>query len=347
MSGKLKTYFTDLRNEYPVIRAVFGVSLALVFATTVQYPAPHLTAILTLMFLGPGKQALGLKMEIIIPLLIYIFGSVGVFLGNELIDYPLVILPLLALAIFWSFKLVKLVQIPSPVRLVFLMLTVLIPFNSITANALGGIILKVLLLNVIIAFIIVKISFIFFPDKPTDTEGAKKKKSGGAAEIDMNKVAFNGVMVIFPIVVLFYIFNATVGLLTLVFTVILGFDPFIYQSKKGLVIIVANLLGGFFGILAYQLLIVVPDYLFYIFLTLSIAFFFMINLFSGKKIAPVFATSFNTFIVIMGIISTSTSGAGNELWSRLAQIGVAVVYTTLAYIVVTAFNNPKISKVEE
>jgi len=344
MSGELKTYFIDLRNEYPVIRAVFGVSLALVFATTVQYPAPHLTAILTLMFLGPGKQPLGLKNEIIIPLLIYIIGSVGVFLGNELIDYPFVILPLLALAIFWSFRLV---QIPAPVRLVFLVLTVLIPFNSITANALGGIILQVLLLNLIIALIIIRISFILFPDKPTNIEGTKKQKPGGAGEFNMDKVAFNGILVIFPIVVLFYIFNATVGLLTLVFTIILGFDPFIYQSKKGLVIIVANLLGGFFGILAHQLLIIVPNYLFYIFLTLSVAFFFMINLFSEKKIAPVFATSFNTFIVIMGIISTSTNDAGSELWSRLAQIGLALIYTTLAYIVVTAFNNPKISKVEE
>ncbi len=344
MSGKLKTYFTDLRNEFPVLRAVFGVSLALVFATTIEYPAPHLTAILALMFLGPGKQPLDLKKEIIIPLLIYIIGSVGVFWGNELIDYPFVILPLLALAIFWSFRMVK---IPAPIRLLFLLLIVLIPFNSITANAIGGIVLQVLLLNLIIALIIVKLSFIFFPDKPAGIEGLKKQKTRGADEINMDKVAFNGVLVIFPIVVLFYVFNATTGLLTLVFTVILGFDPFIYQSKKGLIIIVANLLGGFFGILAYQLLIVAPNYLFYIFLTLSIAFFFIINLFSGKKIAPVFATSFNTFLVIMGIISTSTSGAGSELWARLAQIGVAVVYTTLAYIVVNAFNNPKISKVEK
>jgi len=344
MSDKIKTYFADLRNEYPVLRAVFAVTLALVYATTVGYPAPHLTAILTMMFIGPGKQALGLKKEIIVPFLIYILGSIGVFLGNRLIDYPLVILPLLALSIFWSFKLVK---IPAPIRLVFLMLIVLIPFNSITANAIGGIILQVLLLNLIIALIIVKIAFALFPDKPVSTNLAKKKSAAPPNPLDMNKVALNGVLVIFPLVVLFYLFNATVGTLTLVFTIILGFDPFVYQSKKGLVIIVANILGGFFGVLAYQLLIIVPAYLFYIFLVLSVAFFFMINLFSTKKIAPVFATSFNTFIVIMGIISTSTSGAGSEVWNRLLQIGIAIVYTTLAYVVVTAFNNPKISAIEE
>lgn len=329
----------------PVLRAVFGVSFALILGTTFEYPAPHLTAIFALMFMGPGKQPLGLKKEIIIPFLIYILGTIGVIMGNQLIDYPLVILPLLALAIFWSFRLIK---IPAPVRLLFLILVVLIPFNSITANAIGGIVLKALMLNLIIALIIVKISFIIFPDKHVQLqEKQNKPKPNGNNSLIMDKVSLNGLLVIFPIVVMFYVFNAKVGLLTLVFTVILGFDPFIYQSKKGLVIIAANIMGGLFGILAYQILIIAPNYLLYIFLTISIAFFFIINLFSEKKIAPVFATSFNTFFVIMGIISTTESSAGSELWTRLIQIGIAVIYTVLAYSVVTAFNNPKKITVEK
>lgn len=345
MLDKVRTYFVDLKNEYPILRGVFGVSFALIYSTTLGYPAPHLTAIFALMFLGPGKQALGLKKEIIIPLAIYVLGSIGVIVGNQLIDYPFVMLPLLALAIFWSFRLV---QIPAPVRLLFLMLFVLIPFNSITANAIGGIVLSALLFNLIIALVIVKIAFLLFPD-PAKIQNIAQKKETPAAKnpLNLDKVAVNGLLVVFPIVCLFYTFNAQVGMLTLVFTVILGFDPFIHQSKKGLVIIGANILGGVFGIIAYQILITVPNYFLYILLTISIAFFFITNLFSKKKIAPAFATSFNTFFVIMGIISTSTNQAGSELWSRLAQIGVAIVYTVLAYKVLNVFNNPKNSNINE
>lgn len=344
MLGKISTYFISLKEDYPVLRGVFGVSFALIFATTLAYPAPHLTAILTVMFLGPGKKALGLKKELLIPFGIYILGSIGVFLGSQFIDYPLVILPLLALAIFWSFKLT---HIPSAVRLLFLILVVLIPFNSITANILGGIVLQVLLLNLTIALLIAKLAFVIFPTQEAEEIKAKKPEANSFDNLNIDKVALNGVLVIFPIVCFFYTFNATVGLLTLVFTVILGFDPFIYQSKKGLIIIIANILGGLFGIVAYQLLVIAPNYLLYIFLTLSVAFFFMLNLFSGKKIAPVFATSFNTFLVIMGIISTSTSNAGGELWSRLLQIGAAVIYTVIAYKIVTTFNNPKKTTLEK
>ena len=339
MLDKVKGFYWDLKQETPILRCVFGVTLALVLSTTLGYLVPHITAIFTLMFLEPNQKPLGLKKEIGIVLGLSIMGYFGVLVGNYLIDYPLVLLPLLALIIYWSFRLIK---IPEPVRLLFLILAVLIPFISLKANLLGSFVLSALLLNLIIALGVIRVAFFIFPVTTKEELQQEKKKPTPYKNINLNKLAFNGLLVAFPIVFVFYLYNATVAVLTLVFAILLSFDPFIYQSKKGTALIIANILGGLAGILAYNILVIAPSYVLYIFLILSVAFYFVIHLYSGKKTAPIFKISFNTFFVVMGVISTSTNEAGDTIWERLLQICLAIFYVIIAFRVLNTLNNPKL-----
>lgn len=339
MLDKVKRFYWGLKEDTPVLRCVFGVTLALVIATTLGYLVPHITAIFVLMFLEPNKKPLGLKKEIGIVLGISILGYFGVIFGKYLIDYPLVILPLLALIIYWSFRFIK---IPEPIRLLFLILAVLIPFITLKANVLGSVVLIALLLNLIIALVVIRIAFFIFPITTQEDESINKKKPLAYRNINLDKLAFNGLLVVFPIIFIFYLFNANIAILTLVFVVLLSFDPFIYQSKKGAALIFANIFGGLAGIIAYNILVIAPSYTLYIFLIISVAFYFVINLYSGKKTAPIFKISFNTFFVTMGVIATSTDAAGNTIWERLIQIGLAIIYVIIAFKVVNTFNNPKL-----
>ena len=339
MLDKVKEFYWSLKEDTPVLRCVFGVTLALVFSTTLGYLVPHITAIFTLMFLEPNKRPLGLKKEIGIVLGLSLLGYFGVIVGQYLIDYPLVILPLLGLVIYWSFRFIK---IPEPIRLLFLILAVLIPFISLKANLLGSVVLSALLLNLIIALAVIRISFFIFPITSQEDQSIDKKKPQAYKNINLDKLAFNGLVVVFPIVFMFFLFNATVAILTLVFVLLLSFDPFIYQSKKGTALIFANVFGGFAGVLAYNILVIAPSYMLYIFLIISVSFYFVINLYSGKKIAPIFKISFNTFFVVMGVIATSTNEAGNTIWERLIQIGLAILYVIIAFKIVNTLNNPKI-----
>ena len=338
MLDKVKDFYWGLNEDAPILRCVFGVTLALVFSTTLGYLVPHITAIFVLMFLEPNKKPLGLKKEIGVVLGISIFGYFGVIFGNYLIDYPLVILPLLALIIFWSFRITN---IPTPIRLLFLMFATLIPFITMKANLLGSVVLSALLLNLIIALVVIRIAFFLFPISTQENESINKKKPVAYKNVNLNKLAFNGLLVVFPVIFVFYLFNANIAILTLVFVILLSFDPFIYQSKKGAGLIIANVLGGVVGILAYNILVIAPSYILYIFLILSVAFYFVFNIYSGKKTAPIFKTSFNTFFVTMGVIATSTNEAGNTIWERLIQIGLAILYVIIAFKVVNTFNNPK------
>lgn len=339
MLGKLKVFYYDLRADVAILRCIFGVALALIGGTTIGYPAAHMTAIFALMFLGPGKKSLPTINIIKFPFVLYLLGLIGVFIGSYLIEYPFVVLPLIALSIFLSFRVTK---VPVIIRLMFLILIVLIPFMSLTANAMGSFVLTLMISNLIAALLVVKLSFLLLPDSLTPVEEAPKAPvtKSAAPPLNMDKIAFNGLMVIFPLVVVFYFYNATIGLLTLVFAVLLAFDPFVYQSKKGLIMLLANIWGGLFGIFAYQVLVIAPNYLLYIFLITSITFYFILNLYAGKKTSPIYGTSFNTFFMVMGTIATSTDAAGGTVWSRVLQIGVALVYVILAYKIVNIFNNP-------
>jgi len=340
MLGKLKFFYKDLKAHIPVLRCVFGVTLALITSTSLAYLVPHVTAIFALMFLQPHQKPMGFKKEIGIVVVLSLLGYFGVLLGDYLIDYPLVIMPLLGLIIFWSFRLIK---IPEPVRLLFLILAVLIPFISIKANLLGSLVLSALLLNLIVALIVVRIAFFVFPlSIQENVEIEKEEKAEPFKNFNLNKLAFNGLIVVFPVVLFFFLYNVNIALLTLIFVVLLSFDPFIYKSKKGMALFLANVFGGLAGIVAFNVLVIAPSYVLYIFLILSIAFYFVTNLYSDKKIAPVYRISFNTFFVTMGIISTSTTEASNAVWERLLQIGLAIIYVIVAFKIANTLNNPKL-----
>ncbi len=337
MFDSLKQFYWGLKEATPILRCIFGVTFALVLATTLGYMIPHITAIFTLMFLEPNKKPLGLKKELGIVLGLLALGYFGVLVGDYLIDFPLVLIPILGLIVYWSFRYVKL---PEAVRMLFLMLAILIPFVSLKANMLGSIVLMALLMNLVIALVVIRLAFFIFPLTDPEKLIISQDKPISKSTFNLDKMALNGLLVLLPMVFIFYLYSALSAVLILVFAVILSFDPFIYQSKKGTALIMANAIGGLAAIVAYNMLVVAPSYVLYIFIIVSAAFYFISMLYSGKKTAPIFKISFNTFFVIMGVISTSTNEAGNEIWLRILQIGIAVIYVILAFKVVNAFNNP-------
>ncbi len=328
-------------TENSILRCILGVSAAFVLSTSLAYPAPHLSAIFSLTFLAPQKNVLSWKQIIVILALVYFLAYGGLAVGNYLIDFPLVIIPLMGLVIFWTFKFK---QIPQTIRLVFLLLFILIPFMAIRANSLGELVFDVLCLNLAVGLLMAKIAFALIPD--VCTEKAQEKPLKQEAYYDTDKLAFNGVLVLLPVVLLAYFYPGMVATLTLVFVVLLGFDPFIYQTTKVKGILFANVIGGLFAMLCYAVLVISPSYLLYVLLTIGAAFFFVPRLFSKRPIAPVFKPGFNTFFVIMAIVSTSDSSAGEELWSRILQIGFALTYVTLAYRWVNTVHCPELKGLE-
>ena len=328
-----------------IIRCLIGVVAALLIATINNILLPQISAIFTLMLLDKGKNALGIKKSLGAIIVLFALGWFGLVLGSFVQDYALVTLLILGLVIFWSFKLVK---IPEPIRLLFLVLTLLLPFLSLTAEPLSDLILGSMLINLAIALIVAQFAFVLIPEISTNKKKPQVKKEAEVkVTYDLDKIALNGLFVLMPAVLYFYYFGSTSTVLTFVFILLLGLDPMIYKSKKGFVLILANFFGGFAGIIAYNLLTITPTFFFYVFLMFAIGLFFTYNIFSDKKTVPIYTIAFRTFFLVMGVISSSSNSAGDTIVDRLFEIGIAVIYVVLAYKFVTYLNDPIIYENEK
>jgi chromate transport protein ChrA len=95
--------------------------------------------------------------------------------------------------------------------------------------------------------------------------------------------------------------------------------------------IVANTLGGLFGILAYQLLVMAPSFIFMMLLVLLVGLVFAGKLFSDSKYGGIFGSAFSTFLLILGSVTASDDEAGSKVWDRIIQISMAVVYVVATF----------------
>ena len=251
-------------------------------------------------------------------------------------------MPLLCLSILWLYYTDK---FPMVIKLFAIISILLIPLMTMEASVLGGFISMSLVFNTLMAVVLTQFMFLVFPWSIEDEVFAKDEvKASNIPELDRFKYALNILCIMLPLLFLFYIFKLSGGMLILMFVAILSISPALSNPKVGGVMIVANIFGGLFAILAYKLLVVVPLFIFMIFIVLIIGLIFANNLFSKKKIAPIFGTGFSTFLLILGSVTTSDSAAGEEVWTRVIMISGAVIYVVIAFGILNHIQKSKTLK---
>ena len=66
-------------------------------------------------------------------------------------------------------------------------------------------------------------------------------------------------------------------------------------------------------------------------LTLLAGLVFGERVFSGKPAAPLYGMAFSTLLLIIGSVTSGTGDAGAEVYTRVFQIIVAVLYVVFAF----------------
>ena len=294
-----------------------------------NYDLAYLTSVLALGYMAPGAKPVTFKQGGGFIVILTIITGLAVVFTELFLDYPLVFMPLLLLALLWLYYTDKL---PMMVKLFALISLIIIPFVSIDSGAIGSYVAVRLVFNAFMAILLSQLVFKVFPICEADIPFEKKKKEANIqSDFERYKYAINIILILSPVLILFYTFKLTSSTLILIFISILSMSPALANPKAGLVMIVANVLGGIFGILAYKLLIIVPNFIFMILISISIGIFFGSRLFSDNKYAGVFGSGFSTFLLILGSVTSSDEEAGTAVWSRVVQISIAVSYVVLAF----------------
>lgn len=331
-------------TSIPVLRYAIGVSFIMAVTSLWNYDLAYLTAVLGLGYIAPGAKPLSFKQGLsFVFTLLFMTGIVIVF-SAVFLDYPLVFMPLLLLALLWFYYTDKILGM---VKIFLLISLIIIPFVSIDSTAIGSYVAINLTLNALMAITLTQIIFLIFPWSTADVAFTKAKQAAAKQpERDRFNYAIKIIIILTPVLLLFYIFKLSSSVLILTFIAILSMSPALANPKVGLVMIIANILGGVLAILGFNLLSTVPNFTFMILLVLSMGLIFGNLIFSNHKLAPVFASGFSTFLLILGSVMSSDAEAGEKVWPRVIQISMSVIYVVVAFRILDSYANHKRKKAQ-
>lgn len=319
-------------RETRILRYALGSTLAMAIALGYAWPLSYLVPVLILGFLDPKSTPPTIKSSINFILILLIACLLGAFISQYLLSYPLIHIPLLGLLFLHLFY-AKKSSINKDLKTWVMIAGLMIPILGLSDQgmAIDGAV------NIMIGGLIMTGINLFIYMIVPESEIEKKELSSILPAPEMSSSsrmseAISSLLVIMPIVVLFYLFNWYNYVLVLIFVAILGSTPAISKSfATGKAMIIGNLFGGIMSLIIYEFLVMVPHFYFLIWVMFAAALYFGTELFSDKKMAPLYGMAFSTLIIVIGSTTTGTSEAGDKVWIRVIQIAVAVTYVVLAY----------------
>ena len=313
----------------PLVRYTVGSTLMMALAMGISWNMAFLTPVLALGFLAPGTSMPKFREGVSFIGIIAATTFAGFIFTRYLLDSTFLFILLLALALLSIFYTKRL---GAKAKVFMLISLLLLPMLGMQSMALAFVFTKTFILGAAITIVLVWVVYALFPDK--SGPGAAKADQVPPEAVPLPEARFRyaleTLIIVFPVVLAFFFFQWSGGLIILIFIVLLSMQPS-FNYKAGKAMVIGNLLGGLFAIVAFELLVMVPQYLFFILMVLATAIFFSSRLFSSSPKAPLFGMGFSTFLLIMGQSISGTDDAGGKVWMRVIMIMIAVIYVVTAF----------------
>ena len=321
-----------------MLRYALGSTLLMALAMGIGWDLAYLTPVLALGFFAPGSTMPSFKEGLAFVATIALT-TLTVFIFTKLfLDYILLFILLLGLALLTIFYTNKLGPKPKVFMLISLLL---IPMLGLQNLAISLVFTKMFIGGAAITMVLVWVIYSLFPDKTAPVVSAAAKTSGeGPSARARFSYALDTLLIVFPVVLVFFFFQWSGGLIILIFITILSMQP-TFNYKAGMAMILGNLLGGIFAIVAYELVVMVPFYPYFVLMVLAVSLFFASKLFSKSPRAPLFGMGFSTFLLITGQSISSTDDAGGKVWMRVLMIMIAVIYVVTAFRIMEAYKEKR------
>lgn len=324
-------------SSVPVFRYSLGATLILIVALAMDYTMAFLTPVLALSFMAPGVKPLSLRAGLGFLLVLGCSNLVAIMFSNYFLSYPVVFVLLLGTLLFQIFYTNK---IKPGIKVWLLISLLLLPLLSTYTKSMGSVVAISIMISATIAVLLVWLVFFFFPDS-SEVPIAAPKSAPKLSQKARSIMALDQLIVVFPVVVSFYVFQWSGAILVLIFIVLLSMNPAARNPKLGASMILANFAGGLASIVVYNLLTVVPEMVFLALLVLLFGLIFGQKLFSGKPAAPLYGMAFSTFILVLGSVTSSDGDAGEKVWERLFQISTAVIYIVVAFKILNYYTKTR------
>ncbi len=264
-----------------------------------------------------------------------VFLSASWVISGLLEPYPVVFLGALALAVatcfYWSTRGAGMLSV-----VLALMAALMLPTLVITSQQLALILVIWVPVNLFLAWLWTVFMFKLFPPGTMPAGGAAKPGPPPNPE----RLVWRMSLVTIPFAIYFYLAGSA-ALVTLLFVAILSQQLAAATAAgptvaKGM--LKANVIGGIAAIFAYNMTIIAPLMLVALLAFGVVALLLAGWLVSDRADASLAGSALSTSVILFGgSIAPFGDDADVKMIDRLSQIGTALVFVLIAYIVVDAF----------
>ncbi|SUP34744.1 Protein of uncharacterised function (DUF2955) [Vibrio owensii] len=316
----------DNATQRRILRFTIGVGLAVFLAAWINWQLAFVAPVFTAKFLVDKPN---LHRETIYELLLALIATMGLglFLSGGITQYPIVLLIAVGLMMAWGYYLFT-----DPkwnlFATILLIAVLMLPFMAINNPAISVVLASGLAISGAVSVAIFALVHIYLPEPDSEFAGYAAPPIGKEQRWH---ASFRAMLISFPVVCFFFIFQISEALLTMMFVALLSLMITSEKSVKlSAFLIISNGIGGILAILAFSILAIVPSIFFYT------AFIALLAVLIGKKIytvpekAPIFATAFSTLLVLIGSTLMSSGDIDSNTFIRIFQLVLVGTYMILA-----------------
>ncbi|EPP5331380.1 DUF2955 domain-containing protein [Vibrio harveyi] len=316
----------DNATQRRILRFTIGVGLAVFLAAWINWQLAFVAPVFTAKFLVDKPN---LHRETIYELLLALIATMGLglLLSGGITQYPIVLLIAVGLMMAWGYYLFT-----DPkwnlFATILLIAVLMLPFMAINNPAISLVLASGLAISGAVSVAIFALVHIYLPEPDSEFAGYAAPPIGKEQRW---YASFRAMLISFPVVCFFFIFQISEALLTMMFVALLSLMITSEKSVKlSAFLIISNGIGGILAILAFSILAIVPSIFFYT------AFIALLAVLIGKKIytvpekAPIFATAFSTLLVLIGSTLMSSGDIDSNTFIRIFQLVLVGTYMILA-----------------
>ncbi|EMD1174427.1 DUF2955 domain-containing protein [Vibrio harveyi] len=316
----------DNATQRRILRFTIGVGLAVFLAAWVNWQLAFVAPVFTAKFLVDKPN---LHRETIYELLLALIATMGLglLLSGGITQYPIVLLIAVGLMMAWGYYLFT-----DPkwnlFATILLIAVLMLPFMAINNPAISLVLASGLAISGAVSVAIFALVHIYLPEPDSEFAGYAAPPIGKEQRWH---ASFRAMLISFPVVCFFFVFQISEALLTMMFVALLSLMITSEKSVKlSAFLIISNGIGGILAILAFSILAIVPSIFFYT------AFIALLAVLIGKKIytvpekAPIFATAFSTLLVLIGSTLMSSGDIDSNTFIRIFQLVLVGTYMILA-----------------
>ncbi|TMX31576.1 hypothetical protein DA096_11905 [Vibrio rotiferianus] len=316
----------DNATQRRILRFTIGVGLAVFLAAWINWQLAFVAPVFTAKFLVDKPN---LHRETIYELLLALIATMGLglLLSGGITQYPIVLLIAVGLMMGWGYYLFT-----DPkwnlFATILLIAVLMLPFMAINNPAISVVLASGLAISGAVSVAIFALVHIYLPEPDSEFAGYAQPPIGKEQRWH---ASFRAMLISFPVVCFFFVFQISEALLTMMFVALLSLMITAEKSVKlSAFLIISNGIGGILAISAFSILAIVPNIFFYT------AFIALLAVLIGKKIytapekAPIFATAFSTLLVLIGSTLMSSGDIDSNTFIRIFQLVLVGTYMILA-----------------